>query len=547
MAGQRNSYAKRNRSQSDYSENGGNKRRSHGEDRDQFIIDPEDTVYRYLCPVKKIGSVIGRGGEIVKQLRIDTKSKIRIGETVPGSDERVITIYSASNEANALEESSDYSSPAQQALFKVHHRVVADDLMGEESEGGSHQVTARLLVPSDQIGCIIGKGGQIVQNIRTETGALIRILKDDHLPRCALSSDELVQISGEPPIVEKALYQIASRLHENPSRSQHLLASAIPGVYPSGGSLVASTHGAPIMGLAPLVSPYGGYKGDSGNWSRSLYSAPREELSSKEFSLRLICPTENIGGVIGKGGAVINQIRQETKAAIKVDSSATEEDDCLINISSKEFFEDSYSPTLEAALRLQPRCSEKVERDSGIISFTTRLLVPTSRIGCLIGKGGAIITELRRLTKANIRILSKENLPKVALEDDEMVQISGDLDVAKEALVHIVTRLRANLFDREGALSAVLPVLPYLPLSADGSESLYDGREGKRHGRGHSYSSSYGGFTDLAAGDGYGSYSGSQIGGGGSAYGAYGSFSMGRSGSSGVSGQSNVSRRRNYS
>ncbi|XP_022990045.1 KH domain-containing protein HEN4-like [Cucurbita maxima] len=548
MAGQRNSYGKRNHSQSDYAENGGNRRRSHGDDRDQFVIDPEDTVYRYLCPVKKIGSVIGRGGEIVKQLRIDTKSKIRIGETVPGCDERVITIYSPSNEINSMED-SDYVSPAQEALFKVHDRVVADDLNEEESEGGGPHVTARILVPSDQIGCIIGKGGQIVQNIRTETGALVRILKDDHLPRCALNSDELVQVSGEPSIVKKALYQIASRLHDNPSRSQHLLASAIPGVYASGGSILAPTHGAPIMGLAPLVGPYGGYKGDSGNWSRSLYSAPREELSSaKEFSLRLVCPSENIGGVIGKGGAVINQIRQETKAAIKVDSS-TEGDDSLINISSKEFFEDSYSPTLEAALRLQPRCSEKVERDSGIISFTTRLLVPTSRIGCLIGKGGAIITELRRLTKANIRILSKENLPKVALEDDEMVQISGDLDVAKEALVHIVTRLRANLFDREGALSAMLPVLPYLPLSADGSDSLnYDGRDSKRHGRGHSYSSGYGGFSDLAAGDGYGSYSGSQIGGGGgNAYGAYGNFSMGRSGSSGVSGHGSEPRRRNYS
>lgn len=145
------------------------------------------------------------------------------------------------------------------------------------------------------------------------------------------------QISGEALIVRKALYQIASRLHDNPSRSQHLLASAMPNVYSSGGSLVTPTHGGPIMGLAPLVGPYGGYKGDSGNWSRSLYSAPREELSSsKEFSLRLICPTENIGGVIGKGGAIINQIRQETKAAIKVDSSATEGDDCLINISSKE-------------------------------------------------------------------------------------------------------------------------------------------------------------------------------------------------------------------
>lgn len=76
-------------------------------------------------------------------------------------------------------------------------------------------------------------------------------------------------------------------------------------------------------------------------------------------------------------------------------------------------------------MRLQPRCSDKVERDSGIISFTTRLLVPTSRIGCLIGKGGAIITEMRRLTKANIRILSKDNLPKIASEDDEMVQVKA--------------------------------------------------------------------------------------------------------------------------
>ena len=70
---------------------------------------------------------------------------------------------------------------------------------------------------------------------------------------------------------------------------------------------------------------------------------------------------------------------------------------------------------------MQPRCSEHVERDSGIISFTTRLLVPTSRIGCLIARGGAIITETRNITKANIRILLKEDLPKIAVDDDEMV------------------------------------------------------------------------------------------------------------------------------
>ena len=83
MAGRRDSYGKRSHSQSDYGENGGNKRRNTRNDKDPFSIGPDDTVYRYLCSVKKIGSIIGKGGEIVKQLRVDTKSKIRIGDTVP--------------------------------------------------------------------------------------------------------------------------------------------------------------------------------------------------------------------------------------------------------------------------------------------------------------------------------------------------------------------------------------------------------------------------------------------------------------------------------
>lgn len=93
-------------------------------------------------------------------------------------------------------------------------------------------------------------------------------------------------------------------------------------------------------------------------------------------------------------------------------------------VSFMQFFEDPVSPTIDAAVRLQPRCSEKTDADSGEPSYTTRLLVSTSRIGCLIGKGGSIITEIRRSSRANIRILSKEMVPKVAAEDEEMVQVA---------------------------------------------------------------------------------------------------------------------------
>ncbi|KAK4795287.1 hypothetical protein SAY86_013281 [Trapa natans] len=550
MSGQRNSHGKRAYSHSDY-DNGGSKRRNLGDDREQFAISFEDTVYRYLCPGRKIGSIIGKGGEIVKQLRIDTKSKIRIGESVPGCEERVVTIYSTSEETNSFEDGKNYVCPAQDALFKIHERVTAEEACDEELSEAP-QVTARLLVPSDQIGCIIGRGGQIVQNIRSDTGAQIRILKDDHLPACASNSDELVQISGEPAVVKKAMHQIAPRLHDNPSRSQHLLASAVPKVFHSGSSLIPSAGGAPIVGMAPLISRYGGYKDEACEWPRSLYSTPRDEETMKEFTLHLVCPVANIGGVIGKGGLIINQIRKESGAAIKVDSSTTEGDDCLINISANEVFEDAFSPVIEAAVRLQPRCSDKVERDSGLISFTTRMLVPTSKIGCLIGKGGSIISEMRRLTKANIRILSKENLPKIASDDDEMVQISGDLEIAKDALVQVTTRLRANAFDREGAMAAFVPVMPYIPVPADTSNSHpYDSRE--RSSRGHSYSNGgYGGSRDLHISDTYRGYSSAHVldrvgSGGGSVYGVYGSgYSSGRNSSSGLSGQNPVSHRKSY-
>ncbi|KAL2552292.1 RNA-binding KH domain-containing protein [Forsythia ovata] len=396
MAGQRNNNGKRSHSQSDFDDNGGNKIRNPRSGKDSFSIGPNDTVYRYLCPVKKIGSIMGRGGEIIKQLRSDTESKIRIGDSVPGCEERVVTIYSTSKE---------------RMLLKVHDRITADDLAADEESEKAPQVTVRLLVPSDQIGCIIGKGGQKVQNIRSETGAQVRIVKDDHLSLCAVSSDELVQVFGEASIVKKALYQIASQLHDNPSRSQNLLTSA------------------------PTLGPHGQYKSGNADLSWSFYAVPGNKASSKEFSLRLVCPTAYIGIVIGKGGALINQIRQASGAGIKVDSSAAVGDDCVIFISAKELFEDTFSPTIEAALRLQPRCSEKVERESGLMLSTTRLLVPTSQIGCLIGRGGSIISEMRKITKANIRILSKENLPKVAAQDDELVQIAGDLDVTKNALI----------------------------------------------------------------------------------------------------------------
>ena len=61
--------------------------------------------------------------------------------------------------------------------------------------------------------------------------------------------------------------------------------------------------------------------------------------------------------------------------------------------------------------------------DSKDKTMMVRLLVSSNQIGCLLGKGGAIIAEMRKSSGAHIRILGKDQVPKCALEGEEVVQV----------------------------------------------------------------------------------------------------------------------------
>lgn len=196
---------------------------------------PDDAVFRILCPAPKIGSVIGKGGSIIKNLRQESGAKIKIADAIPGVDERVIIISSTdrgsdrgrgkdggtrdsrsgdkgrdarSRERDGVKIEKDRDSShgdsekltsAQEALFKVHARIIADiEISGadgsDQDEEPGQQVVTRLLVPNNQIGCLLGKGGKIIEQMRQSTGAQIRVLPKDQLPGCAMPTDELVQV-----------------------------------------------------------------------------------------------------------------------------------------------------------------------------------------------------------------------------------------------------------------------------------------------------------------------------------------------------------------
>ncbi|MCO5614293.1 hypothetical protein L7F22_068571 [Adiantum nelumboides] len=514
--------------------NGRQKKRSSS--TSELPSQAEETEYRILCPVSKIGSLIGKGGSTIKALRTECRSKIKVEDPVSGSDERVVLISST---AGPLRDQGYYVCAAQEALFKVHAKIAeADD--GDDDEP-PQPVYIRLLVPKSHIGCLLGKGGKIIEQMRKDIGVQIRILPKEQQPPSAGSTDELVQVAGDGALVRRALLEISTRLHENitgehtqkgaymsqgPGSMMAPMFSGGGGMYPSmgylqAGSLLGPSSGDPMQGLG---YSYGGMYGDANmghTWGVSMPSAASGALphsdgaTEEEFMIRVLCPNARIGSIIGKGGNVIKKMREETGAKIKIEEPISDCDERVVLISASEYVDTYPSRVIQATMQVFRRLAElQLEKDMDNTSFIMRLLVPSTQIGCLLGKGGSIVNEMRKSTKATIRISPKDEPSKCAEENDELVQIMGDQNVVQDALMQILNRLRANVFKgQEGTDAASGFGSSMLPMSGavySGTNMLSSYRGGLDSGAAgtmypltnvgyHSMDYGYGGFSSQAS------------------------------------------------
>ncbi|KAK3149951.1 hypothetical protein QOZ80_3AG0225260 [Eleusine coracana subsp. coracana] len=126
-------------------------------------------------------------------------------------------------------------------------------------------------------------------------------------------------------------------------------------------------------------------------------------------------------------------------------------------ISAKDEPEVPISPAMDGLLRVHKRITESSDGDSGQPQGNaaniglTRLLVPASQAGSLIGKQGATIKSIQDSSKCVVRIV--ENVPPVALNDDRVVEIQGESIGVQKAVELIASHLRKFLVDR-----SVLPL-----------------------------------------------------------------------------------------
>ncbi|KAF3786460.1 Flowering locus K-like proteiny domain [Nymphaea thermarum] len=422
---------------------------------------PINTCFRILCPEVKTAGVIGKGGSIIKSLRQETGAWINVQQLVPGDDERVIEI----TDVRSREPDGSISpySPAQEALRMIHDRILNwdDDLAAPSAGGppGGNRIATRLVVPRSHVGCLLGKGGKIIEQMRQETNSHIRILpRDHHLPRCVSQSDELVQVVGDATAVKKALENISSRLKENPLRDRGAfhgkLHSSDPQAFPdddlgpyiNSGSARGHFDGSGTRnsGYALRPSGYGKYDSDANHIADNM-----EPFSSEEIVFQILCPCDRVDRIVDEDRGILALLRDEVGVNVKVADAVPGSHEQTIIITSDEDQDDILFPAQEALLHIQTHLVDLAHDKENIVK--TRLLVPSIEIDYL-GERDLFLTEISRSSNAEMHVLPREQHPLCTSSSDELVEIVGEIRAARQALLQLTDRLRGYFF-AENSLS----------------------------------------------------------------------------------------------
>ncbi|XP_062198939.1 KH domain-containing protein HEN4-like isoform X5 [Phragmites australis] len=374
------------------------------------------TMLRLLCPSSRASAL-----RPARDLHVDQP---------PVGDEAVLTIS---------------GRDAPDAAVRAWERVVGHRVGGDEAGGGEEgerevagAVGCRMLAAGGQVGCVLGKGGKTVERMRQESGAQIRVFRNrEQLPPCAAPGDELIHISGSFPQVRKALLAVSTCLQDNPRPDTSNIPMGRSFGPPGGGT-----------GCPPGIDPHSQrsylppHMPDyhTRNYSSNAGAPGPRFFFEQEIVFRMIILNDMVGSIIGKGGSTIRALQSETGASIKIIEPIADSDERAVAISARENSDMMHSPAQDAVLRVHSRISEaSVDKSS---SAPARLLVPSQHIGCLLGKGGSIIAEMRKVTGASIRIFANEQIPRCAQRNDEMVQVTGSFQSIQDALIHITGRIR---------------------------------------------------------------------------------------------------------
>ncbi|KAJ8733199.1 hypothetical protein PYW08_001497 [Mythimna loreyi] len=361
---------------------------------------------RLIMQGKEVGSIIGKKGEIVKRFREESGAKINISD---GScPERIVTVTGNTS-----------------AIFKAFTLICKkfEEWCSQFNEGGGGgsraPITLRLIVPASQCGSLIGKGGSKIKEIRDVTGANIQVASE-MLPN---STERAVTISGTCDAITQCIYHICCVMLESPPKGATIPYRPKPNV--AGPVILAGGQAYTIQGnYAVPAQDWGGTGG--------AVCAPVFPLLEVKPPLVGALPPHHLlppplhehhlmGGLAksplaGLAALGLGGLGPANAAGL--------------------------NPAALAALAgSQLRTSNQSRNQPATNQQSHEMTVPNELIGCIIGKGGTKIAEIRQISGAMIRISNCEE--REGGSTDRTITISGNPDSV--ALAQYLINMRITM------------------------------------------------------------------------------------------------------
>ncbi|XP_058831860.1 poly(rC)-binding protein 3 isoform X8 [Topomyia yanbarensis] len=249
---------------------------------------------------------------------------------------------------------------------------------------GKTQIPIRLIVPASQCGSLIGKGGSKIKEIREITGCSIQVASE-MLPN---STERAVTLSGSADSITQCIYHICCVMLESPPKGATIPYRPKPQM--NGPVIVANGQAYTIQGN---------------------YAVPTQEVAGLAKN-----PLAGLAA-LGLAGAIPTNTG-------------------------------GLNPTALAALAGSQLRTNNNRSVTQVQSQSHEMTVPNDLIGCIIGKGGTKIAEIRQISGAMIRISNCEE--RDSGNTDRTITITGNPDSVALAqyLINMSVELqKANLGD----------------------------------------------------------------------------------------------------
>ncbi|KAI8876870.1 hypothetical protein K501DRAFT_261436 [Backusella circina FSU 941] len=274
-----------------------------------------------------------------------------------------------------------------QAVAKAYS-LVGEKILSENTQGTdetkSDSLSIKLLVPDNRMGTLIGKSGTVIKSIQDSSGARLNA-SEEPLP---MSTERTVTIQGTPVAIQQAVYRIADILLEH------------------------SHHHQQVIMYRPLPQMHMNNQRYMRNNSNNRQQ--QQQPSGNNGASNNVAMAAMMGGYNGMMPMPM----------------------------ASQFYYQNNPAMAAAAAAISGYGGMPTSRQadySMAASQAQQIFIPNEMVGCIIGKGGSKINEIRQLSGSHIKIADPHGNT-----NERLVTITGTPESNQMALYLLYSRLESE-------------------------------------------------------------------------------------------------------